>query len=112
MTETRLVEIFEMPACGDPRAEDSHNPELRRVNQMTRELESEGVTVRLYSMNDNMNLFMQNPKVATMVFQQRLKVLPITVVNGNVIKVESYPTIEEVRSALVENDGVAAPRGP
>lgn len=111
MAETRLVEIYEMPSCGDPRAEVAYNPELRRINQMTKELESEGVTVKLYSMSENMNVFMRNPKVATMVFQQRMKVLPITLVNGEIVKVEAYPTMEEIKSALAGSGGAEAPKG-
>lgn len=111
MAEKRLVEIYEMPSCSDPRTEVAHNPELRRVNQMTKDLESEGVTVKLYSISENMNLFMRNPKVATMVFQQRMKVLPITLVNGDIVKVEAYPTIEEIRSALAGSTAAPAPQG-
>ncbi len=111
MAETRLVEIYEMPSCKDPRTAVAHNPEVRRINEVTEVLGAEGVTVKLYSMNDNWNTFMRNPKVAGLVSQQQWKVLPITLVNGEIIKVEAYPTIEEIRSALAGSGGVEAPKG-
>ncbi len=94
-----------MPMCGDPRAASVPNPLLRAVNQMVKDLEAEGVTVKRYLPSENLTAFMNNPEVATLFYQQRLKVLPITVVNGDIVKVESYPTIEEVRGALRSSNG-------
>ncbi|MBI2859341.1 MAG: arsenic metallochaperone ArsD family protein [Chloroflexi bacterium] len=100
MTPSRLVELYEMPSCTDRRAPGVPNPLLRDVNNMIKELEAEGVTVKRYSMSDNVTAFMGNPKVANLFFQQRMKVLPITIVDGEIVKVESYPTKDELMQAL------------
>ncbi|MEW6034537.1 MAG: arsenic metallochaperone ArsD family protein [Chloroflexota bacterium] len=102
MPAQKLVELYEMPACGDPRSETRFNPVLQDVSQMVKELEAEGVKVVRYFPSEEVTPFMRNPKVAALMMEQRLGALPITMVNGNIIKVQSYPTIEEVRSALAE----------
>lgn len=95
-----IVELYEMPACSDPLAADVANPALREINRVVKELESEGVIVHRYWPSENITPFMRNPQVAALMYRQRLKALPITVVNGSVIKVESYPAIDELRAAL------------
>jgi hypothetical protein len=103
MSDDRTVEFFEMPACGDPRSETAFNPELQEISKMVKELELDGVKVFRYLPSEDMAPFFKNYDVATLMHNQRLSVLPITVVNGDVIKVESYPSREEVRSALSKN---------
>ena len=103
MPDDKIVELYEMPACGDPRSETAFNPVLQEVSKMVKELESEGVRVVRYLPSEDIGAFMRNQKVAELVHNQRLSVLPITVVNGDIIKVEAYPSMEEVRSALSGN---------
>jgi len=102
MSAEKLVELYEMPMCGDPRGKDQANPVLRDVNSMVKELEAEGITVKRYLPSEDMTPFLRNPKIATIMREQRLRALPITMVNGAVIKVQQYPSIEEVRNALAE----------
>jgi hypothetical protein len=100
MAREKTVELYEMPACGDPRLKTEFNPVLREVNEMVKELEAEGVRVFRYLPSEDLSPFFRNPKVAALMYNQRLSVLPITVVNGDIIKVEAYPSLEDIRSAL------------
>lgn len=104
MPEDKNVELYEMPSCGDPRIKTEFNPILRDVNKMVEELEAEGIKVSRFSPSDNMVTFFKNVKVANMVRSEKMSILPITIINGDIIKVKEYPSIEEVRSAF-SNDG-------
>lgn len=118
MPGTKLVEIYDIPVCTDPRAEGVANPELRDVNKMVKELEAEGVTVKRYVPGENLAPFLSNPEITNLMRSKgkaspfalragplNVHVLPITMVNGKMIKSEKYPTIEEVRNALGGNGG-------
>ena len=48
--------------------------------------------------------FLNNAEVYRLVREQQLAALPITVVNGRVIKVGAYPTLPEVRAACADID--------
>lgn len=102
MPAEKLVELYEMPMCGDPRVQDQANPVLHQVNAMVKTLEAEGATVKRYLPSEDMSPFLRNPKIAAIMREQRLRALPITMVNGTVIKVQQYPTVDEVRNALAE----------
>ncbi|HLC23731.1 MAG TPA: arsenic metallochaperone ArsD family protein, partial [Dehalococcoidia bacterium] len=78
MSQEILVELFEMPSCGDPRVETAHNPVLRQVNEMVQELEADGVKVVRHVLSDDMRPFTLNAKISTLMRRDRLKALPIT----------------------------------
>jgi len=44
--------------------------------------------------------FLNNPEVYRLILARQLAVLPITTVNGKVIKTGAYPSLAEVRAAL------------
>ena len=106
MSREILVELFEMPSCSDPRVETAHNPVLRQVNEMVQELEADGVKVLRHVLSDDMRPFLLNAKISTLMRHDRLKPLPITMINGDIIKVEAYPSIEEIRDAVAGIAGV------
>jgi len=118
MPGNKLVEIYDIPVCSDPRAEGVANASLRDVNKMVKELEAEGVTVKRYVPGESLTPFLSNPEVTKLMLSKgkpspfalragplNVHVLPITMVNGKLVKSEKYPTIEEVRSALGGNGG-------
>ena len=59
--------------------------------------------VERYSITQNPKKFMENPQIIKLIQEQQLKALPITLFNGNVMKVGSYPTKEELQ-ALVQSE--------
>ena len=62
--------------------------------------EIEGVVVQRYQPQTNSIKFMQNREVGKLVKENGQKILPITVVNGEVIKTNQYPTLEELKKAI------------
>lgn len=63
-----------------------------------------GSEVERYSITLNPKKFRENLQVIKLIQEQQLKALPITTLNGNVVKSGGYPTLEELKQLL--KDGV------
>jgi hypothetical protein len=96
-----VVELFDPPMCCPtgicgPAIDQS----LLDVNDMILNLQGAGVRVERYQMTSSPQAFLNNPDVMRLVREQEMAALPITAVNGRVIKSGVYPTLVEVQSAL------------
>ncbi len=95
------VEIFDPPMCCPTGVcGPTIDPALLDVNEMVLTLQGEGIFVARYQMASHAQAFVNNREVFRLVREKQLTALPITVVNGRVIKVSAYPTLAEVRVAL------------
>jgi hypothetical protein len=101
------VEIFEPPmCCSTGLCGPTIDPVLLDVSEMVLKLSGQGVVVRRYVMNQQPQAFLNNPAVYRLVQERQLTALPITAVNGRIIKVGAYPTLVEVQAAL-NGDGTS-----
>jgi len=95
------VEIFDPPmCCPTGLCGPTIDPVLLDVNEMVLKLKGEGVAVERYLMTQQPQAFLNNPEVYRLILARQLAVLPITTVNGKVIKTGAYPSLAEVRAAL------------
>ena len=95
------VEIFDPPmCCSTGLCGPTLNPALLDVSEMVLKLNSQGVLVQRYQMLQDSKAFLNNPEVYSLVRERQLEALPITVVDGHIIKVGAYPTLAEVQTAL------------
>lgn len=95
------VEIFDPPlCCPSGVCGPTIDQTLLDVNEMILALQAEGVRVERYQMTSHPNVFMSNPEVMRLVREKQMAALPITVVQGRVIKSGVYPTLVEVKSHL------------
>lgn len=95
------VEIFDPPlCCPSGVCGPTIDPVLLDVNEMVLTLQGEGVAVARYQMASHAQAFVNNRDVFRLVREQQLSALPITVVDGRVIKVGAYPTLAQVRAAM------------
>ncbi len=100
-TNGAKVEIFDPPlCCPTGLCGPTIDPVLLDVNEMVLKLKGQGVQVERYLMSAQPQAFLNNAEVYRLVREQQLAALPITVVNGRVIKVGAYPTQAEVQAAL------------
>ncbi len=100
-TNDSRVEIFDPPlCCPTGLCGPTIDPVLLDVNEMVMKLKGQGVTVERYLMAQQPQAFLSNTEVYRLVREQQLAALPITVVNGRVIKAGAYPTLAEVQAAL------------
>ena len=95
------VEFFDPPmCCPTGLCGPTLDQTLLDVNEMISTLQSQDIRVERYQMSSNPNAFLSNPEVMKLVREKQMDALPIIVVRGKVIKAGSYPSAEELRTAL------------
>jgi hypothetical protein len=95
------IEFFDPPmCCSTGVCGPIIDQTLLDVNEMIITLQSQNLRVERYQMTSHPNAFLGNAQVMKLVREQQLAALPITVVRGKVIKVGSYPSLEEVKNHL------------
>jgi len=100
-TNGAKVEIFDPPmCCPTGLCGPTIDPVLLDVNEMVLKLKEQGIHVERYLMTAQPQAFLNNAEVYRLVRERQLAALPITVVNGRVIKTGAYPTLAEVQAAL------------
>ncbi len=95
------VEIYD-PAmcCPSGLCGPAIDPALVKINDAVLALKKQGVEVERFSLAQQTKAFMDNKKVADMLHKNGKKALPVTIVNGEVLKTGSYPSYEELCGAL------------
>ncbi len=100
------IEIFDPPLCCptglcgpviDPALLDISEALLRLGKELSGQ-----VQIDRYLLSQQPGRFMQNPDVARLLKERGVGVLPVTVVNGRVLKTEAYPSYDELRAALAD----------
>jgi len=95
------VEFFDPPlCCPTGMCGPTIDPVLLDLNETVLTLQSEGIGVARYQMAGQPQAFMNNAEVFRLLREKQLAALPITVVEGRIIKTGAYPSLEEVREAL------------
>ena len=93
-----LIEIFDPPMCCpgglcgpviDPALLDLHEALLKMKND-------HGISIPRYLLQQQGAKFMQNPEVLALLKEKGTGVLPVTTVNGRVVKTKSFPTYDEL----------------
>jgi len=77
-----------------------------RLNENLRRLQAEepGVIIERYAINQRPFKFRDNADVYKLVTGNGKKILPVTTVDGKVVKTRDYPSYDEMRAAL--NGGI------
>lgn len=92
------IEIFDPPMCCpgglcgpviDPALLDVSEAILKMKN-------AHGIVVQRYLLQQQGAKFMQNPEVLALLKEHSTEVLPITAVNGRVVKTKEFPTYDEL----------------
>ncbi len=100
MSENK-VEIFEPPmCCPTGMCGPVQDQTLLDLLETVRTLESSGVTVARYQPGTHPAAFTGNSEVMQAVRARSTSALPITVVNGRVVKSGAYASLHEIRDAL------------
>lgn len=95
------VEFFDPPlCCPTGLCGPTLDQTLLDVNEMILTLQGEKLRVARYQMTSHPNAFLGNTEVMKLIREKQLEILPITVVRGKIIKLATYPTLDEVHAAL------------
>ncbi|WP_411167711.1 arsenite efflux transporter metallochaperone ArsD [Clostridium sp. MB05] len=78
----------------------SVNPELLRVSTIINNLNSKGILVERYNLTNNPQIFVDNKTINEVLMKKGVDVLPVTMVDGEIVKVGSYPTNDEFYTLL------------
>lgn len=76
------------------------DPELLRISTTINTLKKHGIEVERYNLSSAPNAFVQNIQIKEILNKEGIKVLPVTMVNDNIIKKSSYPTNDELMTIL------------
>lgn len=98
--KTVKIEIFDPPmCCQGGLCGPAVDPTLLDINEAILKINrdySGKVKVERYLLSQQGPRFMQNPKVFSLLKAQGVNVLPVTVVNGKIVKQKEYPSHEEL----------------
>lgn len=78
----------------------SVDPELLRVTVMINQIKANGGDVERHNLTDNPMSFVTETKVNDLLNTQGIEVLPITILNGEVVKTGAYLSDEEMLKLL------------
>lgn len=78
----------------------SVDPELLRISTIQSNLKNNGIEVVRFNLSNSPLEFMKNVEVNKLLNEGGMDVLPITVVDGEIVKVGGYPSNEELMTFL------------
>ncbi|MEX2444235.1 MAG: arsenite efflux transporter metallochaperone ArsD [Alkalispirochaeta sp.] len=101
---TVKIEIFDPPmCCAGGLCGPAIDPALLDVNEAVLTMKNQhGIRVQRHLLQQEGQAFMNNPGVLALLQEHDTDVLPITVVDGKVVKQKTFPSYEE----LLEWSGV------
>lgn len=76
------------------------DPELLRVSALLNSLKNNGISVERYNLNGNPQAFIDSKVINDLLNTQGVDALPVTVVDGEIVKMKAYPSNEEFCSLL------------
>ena len=97
------IEIFEPTmCCSSGICGPSVDENLVKISENIEILKSEfeGLVVERYQPQTHAIKFMANMEVGRLIRESGQKILPITVIDGKVIKTGEYPALDELKSSL------------
>lgn len=78
----------------------SVDPELLRVATLLNLLKNKGIVIERYNLTSNPQIFVDNKTINEMLNKDGIDVLPVTMVEGVVVKAKTYPTNQEICKLL------------
>ncbi|MGG7058378.1 arsenite efflux transporter metallochaperone ArsD [Clostridium nigeriense] len=78
----------------------SVNPELLRISTTVNNLNNKGILVERYNLTSNPQIFVDNKTINELLMKKGVDVLPVTMLEGKIVKVGSYLTNEEICNLL------------
>ncbi|EPS48057.1 arsenical resistance operon repressor ArsD [Clostridium botulinum CFSAN002369] len=73
----------------------SVDPELLRVSTTINRLKNNGVLVERHNLTSNPQIFVDNKKINEILNKEGVEILPVTMVDGIIVKTKAYPTNKE-----------------
>jgi hypothetical protein len=95
------VQIFDPPmCCPTGLCGPALDQTLLDVSEMVLQLQVEGIEVERFQMTSHPQAFLNDAEVMRLIREKQMEALPVTVVNGQVIKTGVYPILSEIKAGL------------
>lgn len=98
------VEIFDPPmCCPSGLCGPSIDPALLEINEAILKLKKEfdgTVTIDRYLLSQQGAKFMQNAELLALLKAHGVEVLPVTAINGKIVKQRAYPSHDELKQLI------------
>lgn len=78
----------------------SVDPELLRMSSLVEKLDKKGIDIKRFNLNNAPQEFVENKKVNEILNEKGEDVLPLTIVDDEIIKSGAYPSNEEFEEIL------------
>ena len=99
------LEIFD-PAmcCSTGVCGPSIDPELLRVSTVVNNLNKKGIFIKRYNLSEEPGEYVKNKDVSMLLRSKGVSALPLTLLDGAIVKSGTYPTNNEFSSWLGVNE--------
>ncbi|ULG74479.1 arsenite efflux transporter metallochaperone ArsD [Macrococcus brunensis] len=102
MLEVKMYE--EAMCCSTGVCGPSPDQKLIEVTRLTEKLKNEHITVERFNLSSHPKAFLENKEIMNIVKEIGNDVLPITVINGDIVKTHDYITEEEADEIITVNN--------
>lgn len=93
----KKIVIYDPPmCCSTGVCGASVDPELLRVATVVEHLKQNGADISRFNLSGQPDAFVKNQSVKEALSKDGPEILPITVVNGQIVKTKQYPTNDEL----------------
>lgn len=94
------IDIFDPPmCCSTGICGPTVDPALLRINGVIQKVKkdySDKIEIERHMLGKSLTAFQSNPAILELIKNQGTRALPVTAVNGKVIKTNGYPSLEEL----------------
>lgn len=97
----KKIELFD-PAmcCSTGVCGPSIDPELMRMATVINSLKEKGIIIKRHGLSNEPQDFIANKVISDLLQKEGADILPVTLVDGEVVKTKKYPTNEELSKWL------------
>lgn len=101
---TKIIIYESDMCCSSGVCGPSPDESLIKLQDALDKLKDLGAKVERYSITGNPKKFRENPEITKLMQERQIKALPITTWNGKVVKVGSYPSIDEFKKYMEDGN--------
>lgn len=97
--QTMKIEIYEKALCCETGVCGTEvDTELLRITSLVAELKAKGVDIEKANLSTRPERFIQNALVSGLIREHGVEILPLTIIDGKVVKQKSYPANAEIEA--------------
>lgn len=97
--QIKKIEIFEKALCCETGVCGADvDTELLRITSLVSELKAKGVIIERANLSAKPERFIQNTVVSGLIREHGVEILPLSLIDGKVVKQKAYPTNTEIEA--------------